>query len=331
MSVIGIHRTADRKYAQTGSPEKNPQISPPKRSSLFPFSVSVHNLAAKIQMDQVTGRSKKYTTAGIKLAHNSGLVFNSQLQDKEYVYLNAAEFGEVEVVRELINDPKLDVNCVDYMGRNALLLAIKNENIDLVNTLVGALNFYAIEDALLHAISQDKNHLVKLIVDHPQYIRLEKQAKTKSQGLEKRPDQYGKRSQFSSDISPMMLAAHMNNHEIIQLLLDRGVKLEMPHDRSCACINCETTRAEDSLILELQRLHTYQALSSSAYLALTTSDPVSSAFSLRDELYQLASPGETVQAPLPHSPGYHLNVTLLRRLWEPQWRLVSLEELHEKA
>ncbi|KAG5444679.1 Short transient receptor putative channel 6 [Clonorchis sinensis] len=46
---------------------------------------------------------------------------------------------------------------------------------------------------------------------------------------------------------------------------------------------------QDSLILELQRLHTYQALSSSAYLALTTSDPISSAFVLRDELYQLAS------------------------------------------
>ncbi|VUZ54918.1 unnamed protein product, partial [Hymenolepis diminuta] len=35
--------------------------------------------------------------------------------------------------------------------------------------------------------------------------------------------------------------------------------------------------------------HTYQALTSSAYLALTTSDPVSSAFTLRGELYQLAS------------------------------------------
>ncbi|TNN18347.1 Short transient receptor potential channel 7, partial [Schistosoma japonicum] len=45
----------------------------------------------------------------------------------------------------------------------------------------------------------------------------------------------------------------------------------------------------DSLILEQQRLHTYQALSSSAYLALTTSDPVATAFILRNELYQLAS------------------------------------------
>ncbi|VDP74358.1 unnamed protein product [Echinostoma caproni] len=204
-------------------------------------------LNIKMQLDQViTGRTKKSTLAGLKLSSDSGLVFRTQLQDKEYVYLNAAEFGEVEVVKELLSDPKLDANCVDYMGRNALLLAIKNEHIDLVDILVGNLNFYAVEDALLHAISQEKNHLVKLIVDHPQYIRLEKQAKFKKHSKQKKTEYYGKRSQFSSDISPLMLAAHTNNHEIIQLLLDRGVKLEMPHDRSCSCIECETIRAEVS-------------------------------------------------------------------------------------
>ncbi|KAF5406135.1 hypothetical protein PHET_00337 [Paragonimus heterotremus] len=56
--------------------------------------------------------------------------------------------------------------------------------------------------------------------------------------------------------------------------------------------------SQDSLILELQRLHTYQALSSSAYLALTTSDPISSAFVLRDELYQLASQEKQFKGPL---------------------------------
>ncbi|EUB62634.1 Short transient receptor potential channel [Echinococcus granulosus] len=294
------------------------------------------------------GKAKKDTVAGLKLASGNGLVFKSHLQDKEYVFLNAAEFGEVEIVRELLNDPTLNVNCVDYMGRNAVLLAMKTENIELIGALVGKLNFYAVEDALLNAISQEKIHIVKLIIDHPQYIRMEKVMAPRGQhaGL------IGKcieRSQFSADITPLMLAAHTNNHEIIQLLLDRGFKLEMPHDRSCLCLDCESIRAKcnfpddsvklkprsiewsngtdlcaalslpnywstprscmgrvssytnndpecsksldefDSLILEMQRLHTYQALTSSAYLALTTCDPVSSAFILRGELYQLAS------------------------------------------
>ncbi|VDQ06390.1 unnamed protein product [Trichobilharzia regenti] len=197
-------------------------------------------------MEQLIGRNKKWTTAGWKLSSESGLVFRTQLKDKEYVYLNAAEFGEVEVVRDLLEDMKLDVNCVDYMGRNALLLAMKNENIDLVELLVNRLDFYAVEDALLNAISQQKNHLVKLIVDHPQYIRMEKQSKSKVSGPAGSTNNRGKRSQFSSDISPLMLAAHINNHEIIQLLLDRGLKLEMPHDRACSCLECETIRAEVS-------------------------------------------------------------------------------------
>ncbi|VDN14742.1 unnamed protein product [Dibothriocephalus latus] len=191
------------------------------------------------------GKTRKETVAGMKLASENGLVFKCQLQDKEYVFLNASEFGEVEIVRELLNDRTLNVDCVDYMGRNAILLAMKTENIELIDCLVGRLNFYAVEDALLNAISQEKIHIVKLIIDHPQYIRMEKIMTPRGQraGIITKSTE---RSQFSSDITPLMLAAHTNNHEIIQLLLDRGLKVEMPHDRSCLCLDCESIRAQVS-------------------------------------------------------------------------------------
>lgn len=35
---------------------------------------------------------------------------------------------------------------------------------------------------------------------------------------------------FTSDISPLILAAHRDNYEIIKILLDRGSTLPMPHD-----------------------------------------------------------------------------------------------------
>ena len=35
---------------------------------------------------------------------------------------------------------------------------------------------------------------------------------------------------FTPDITPLVLAAHRDNYEIIKILLDRGGTLPMPHD-----------------------------------------------------------------------------------------------------
>lgn len=35
---------------------------------------------------------------------------------------------------------------------------------------------------------------------------------------------------FTSDITPLKLAAHRDNYEIIKILLDRGNTLDLPHD-----------------------------------------------------------------------------------------------------
>lgn len=35
---------------------------------------------------------------------------------------------------------------------------------------------------------------------------------------------------FTPDITPLILAAHRNNYEIIKILLDRGATLPLPHD-----------------------------------------------------------------------------------------------------
>ena len=38
---------------------------------------------------------------------------------------------------------------------------------------------------------------------------------------------------FTPDITPLILAAHRDNYEIIKILLDRGSTLPMPHDVRC--------------------------------------------------------------------------------------------------
>jgi len=95
-----------------------------------------------------------------------------QLTDEERVYLNAAAVGDVPVLRQSLEDSEvtLNVNCVDYMGRSALHLAIDNENTESIELLLDKLNFESIDESLLHAISKGSIKTVKMIIEHPSYM-----------------------------------------------------------------------------------------------------------------------------------------------------------------
>lgn len=96
------------------------------------------------------------------------------------------------------------------------------------------------------------------------------------------------KSQFSPDITPIVLAAHCNNHEIIQLFLSRNHTIEKPHVISCQCKDCLVKQNFDSLKRSRSRFNAYRALASPAYMALSTRDPIMTAFGLRQEMMKLA-------------------------------------------
>lgn len=58
----------------------------------------------------------------------------------------------------------ININCVDPLGRSALLMAIDNENLDMVDLLIN----YNVDtkDALLHAISEEFVEAVEMLLDH---------------------------------------------------------------------------------------------------------------------------------------------------------------------
>lgn len=60
-------------------------------------------------------------------------------------------------------DP-ININCVDPLGRSALLMAIDNENLEMVELLIQ----YNVDtkDALLHAISEEFVEAVEMLLDH---------------------------------------------------------------------------------------------------------------------------------------------------------------------
>lgn len=128
-------------------------------------------------------------------------------------------------------------------------------------------------------------------------------------------------SMFTSDMTPLILAAHRNNYEILKILLDRGATIPAPHDtryewlqiiiiciiicsnvfdpwinntihracpHRCGCDDCLRQSSEDSLRHSLSRVNEYRALASPSLIALSSNDPLLTAFQLSWELRNLA-------------------------------------------
>ena len=47
------------------------------------------------------------------------------------------------------------------------------------------------------------------------------------------------RASYTPDITPLKLAAHKNNYEILKILIDRGASVPQPHDIKCICDQCQ--------------------------------------------------------------------------------------------
>lgn len=96
-------------------------------------------------------------------------------------------------------------------------------------------------------------------------------------------------SDFTPDITPIILAAHTNNYEVIKLLLQRGVSIPQPHAVRCNCVECVSSCDVDSLRHSRSRLNIYKALASASLIALSSEDPFLTAFQLSWELKELST------------------------------------------
>lgn len=164
-----------------------------------------------------------------------------------------------------------------------------------------------IGDALLYAIREGVYRIVEMLIDHPsisremlgvawpEYRRAVQQAAATAEGASGDLASAAatatvdtETGDYPPDVSPVMLAAHCNQFEILQLLLSRGARIVRPHSLTCYCRRCQRETSVDSLRHSLLRIHTYRALSSPAWISLTSADPVLTAFRLSWELDRLA-------------------------------------------
>lgn len=96
-------------------------------------------------------------------------------------------------------------------------------------------------------------------------------------------------SDISPDITPVILAAHTNNYEIIKMLVQRGVSIPQPHAVRCNCCECMASSDVDGLRHSRSRLNVYRALASPSLIALSSEDPFLTAFQLSSELHELST------------------------------------------
>ncbi|XP_051994158.1 short transient receptor potential channel 5-like [Xyrauchen texanus] len=204
-----------------------------------------------------------------------------ELSPEERSFLLAVEKGDYAGVQHALREAEvyynIDVNCVDPLGRSALLIAIENENLEVMELLLD--HGVNTGDALLYAIRKEVVGAVELLLSH-----------RKPSGEKQVPSLMidAQFSEFTPDITPIMLAAHTNNYEIIKLLVQRKVTIPRPHQIRCDCVECVSSSEVDSLRHSRSRLNIYKALASPSLIALSSEDPILTAFRLGWELKELS-------------------------------------------
>ena len=94
----------------------------------------------------------------------------NDLNNDEKQFLLTVERGDIPKTRNFLEESQIyfniNINCVDPLGRTALLIAIENENIEMIELLL----MYNVElgDALLHAINEENVEAVELLLSHQQ-------------------------------------------------------------------------------------------------------------------------------------------------------------------
>ncbi|XP_051485883.1 short transient receptor potential channel 5 [Apus apus] len=205
----------------------------------------------------------------------------AELSAEEKAYLSAVEKGDYASVKHALQEAEIyyniNINCMDPLGRSALLIAIENENLEIMELLLS--HSVYVGDALLYAIRKEVVGAVELLLSYRKPSG-EKQVPTLMMDTQF--------SEFTPDITPIMLAAHTNNYEIIKLLVQRRVTIPRPHQIRCNCVECVSSSEVDSLRHSRSRLNIYKALASPSLIALSSEDPILTAFRLGWELKELS-------------------------------------------
>ncbi|XP_046321818.1 short transient receptor potential channel 7 [Marmota monax] len=263
-------------------------------------TLNLNDLCDRLGSSTFKNMQRRHTTLREKgrrqAIRGPAYMFNEKgtsLTPEEERFLDSAEYGNIPVVRKMLEESKtLNFNCVDYMGQNALQLAVGNEHLEVTELLLKKENLARVGDALLLAISKGYVRIVEAILNHPAFAQGQRLTLSPLEQELRDDDFYAydeDGTRFSHDITPIILAAHCQEYEIVHILLLKGARIERPHDYFCKCTECTEKQRKDSFSHSRSRMNAYKGLASAAYLSLSSEDPVLTALELSNELARLAN------------------------------------------
>ena len=218
---------------------------------------------------------------------SQGIFGDVPLTDTERRLLSAALLGDIAALQQCVGESGgRSLQCRDYLGRTALQLAVVGEHPDAVQYLLGRSSLAVIEEGLLHAIKTENVRICDMFLAHPIYS--DTKARVQLEFEHGFYDQEEASSSFASDITPIVLAAQCNNFDIVHMLIQKGFNIQTPHHYFCLCTECTNHKRFDRFVHSRSRLNAYMGLASTAYLSLSSDDPICKAFDLSRLLETLA-------------------------------------------
>lgn len=196
------------------------------------------------------------------------------LQANEKKFFDLVHSGDVEDVKKFLEaNANFNINCHNFSGVSALMVAVHTRNEHLVDYLLTHSEI-DIGDAVLHAVRDNLIKIVEMLLNRLKAIApsLEFVGVTHS-------------SDFPDYMTPLILAAQHGHFELIEMLIERGHMISKPHSPRCRCDDCILHLERDDLLhAETLRLNLYKAITNPAFICHSTNDPILSAFQLCVEL-----------------------------------------------
>ncbi|KAJ8913569.1 hypothetical protein NQ315_017120 [Exocentrus adspersus] len=197
-----------------------------------------------------------------------------QLQDKEKKFFELVASGDVVSTKEYLEaNPDLNINCTNFQGVTALLIAVQSHAEPMVEFLLTQPGI-DIGDCVLHAVKDNQPNILVQLLDklNETAPSLEFVGVTHS-------------SDFPDYVTPLILAAQCGHYEIIKMLIERGHTISKPHPPTCRCSDCRVQLEHDDLLhAESLKLNLYRAVCNPAYICYSTHDPILASFHLSQEL-----------------------------------------------